>query len=241
MAEVVSRRDFLKKSAGVAAAYWSFTQEFEPDWYKEKGVLNVPAPEGFGRIVEEHVEGIFRKRYAEKIERNYFFHGHMIFNDKQGDMYGSLGDALENAKYVLYHTDEIGRRWREKERELPFHEKTPRSIVGHRNGNIEPAIGLTTWPAFDYVDLPISGQRMHEFELYIQTGTIGREILIKSLSEMRGENLTSEPQNVMIKEKPFLLDSEFWITPSFYGPYKTYRESFDVKLKVKPGSVTGSR
>lgn len=239
MAVTFSRREFLKRSCG-AAAYAAFPfkglwqhQETWPDLYREKEFTYKPVTEEFGRLVEEHVKTLFRKRYAGEIGNNKFNHGHMIFEDKGIEAHRPVDEVLRDARYVLYHTDETGRRWEEGEWELPFYEKTPRSVVGHKNGRIEPAIGLTIFKAFGYEDLA-DDPNIHGYQLYMRFGSIGRETIIKSLSELWGLKLTSDPQKVIVEDKPFSMDHRFYIEEAFAGPYKTWRGSFNVMLELKP-------
>jgi len=100
-----------------------------------------PAPQWFGALVERHTNAIMAAGYARCLSKDDLFHGHLLLSDP-GRPYTSLDDALEHTVLLLYHTDESTDRWEREEAQLPAAERTPRSILGLRDGTILPAIDV---------------------------------------------------------------------------------------------------
>jgi len=100
-------------------------------------------PDEFGRLVEKHAKLMQESGYLEKISEYDFDHGHIMLKAGCPEVFASLNEMFSYVSGILYHTREHQKHWqKEAGRGLPVSERTPRSIIGYRNGAIEPAINL---------------------------------------------------------------------------------------------------
>lgn len=116
----------------------------------EKGLLNDTAilyhvPDVLGYVLSQHVQAIMSSGYAESLDSNDFYHGHLMAADpyfcsreqvemtQDIDIEGWLKIYLEADPHFIYHTREhLGPR-------NPY-VGPPRSIIGTIDGNVHPMI-----------------------------------------------------------------------------------------------------
>ena len=93
----------------------------------------------FGKMISRHVAAMHRNKYFDKISWRDFFHGHLLFFNDGRKSFRSVEEMLDNVAAVLYHTQEWTGQWEAVGRAgVPIAERQPRSIIGYRQGKIEP-------------------------------------------------------------------------------------------------------
>lgn len=260
MIDNYTRRDFLKKSAILVLILGSCPM-LEPSLFghssgKKIGRLEKELAKGkyvkhpdkwFGKIVEKHVQDMFERGYAEEISNGDLFHGHLITENPPGfnrnkDYYKSTDDVFRQTHSILYHTAEYNKRWSVKEANLPFHKRTPRSILGFMDGTISPAFdvlfkllvsgkykrGIPLALSISHAINSICNLSESDSFKYPTYGTIFTEDLIRAYRKFQKLDLRDSSQPVSFNGMKYELDSQFYIEPKpkGKGPYSAGEQSF---------------
>ena len=125
-------------------------------------------PQALGSIVERHLQQASQSGYYQELSLNDFFHGHLILKGPQST-FDSPKSFFDNVSVVLYHTAEYNNRWENQASSgVPAQQRTPRSLLGFRDGRLQPAT--------DFIhDLPQS---------YENSGTLYGSDVVKALPDM---------------------------------------------------------
>jgi len=175
----------------------------------------IPAPDSFGKLVEEHVSQMYAQGYFRELSEKDFYHGHLVFRANSPKKFVSLKDVLANTVFVLYHTDEGGVAWSSQEALDPI-KRRQRSIVGFSYGQVRPAIELFS-------------ARYEDFDHYACCGTIHAGDFWRLMPEQFGQD---RPIRIVSRTKTRWLANQFMIYKTETGRYEVAGTRYDIYFEA---------
>lgn len=95
-------------------------------------------PDWFGQLVASHISKMYEAECFKSLAENDFDHGHFLLRRDTGRICRTSKELFRGVEAILYHTAENNGRWQREKREgKPAKLRTPRSIIGFRNGSID--------------------------------------------------------------------------------------------------------
>jgi hypothetical protein len=133
---------------GKDAVIKDFCRTEDPGLYNECSfnnrttMVNIYAPESFGKIILAHIDEAKKQAYYDELSRKDFFHGHLLLAGIPTN-HDSPQAYFSKVTSVLYHTAEYNGRWeKEQDQGIPAEERRQRSIIGFINGVLVKAMDI---------------------------------------------------------------------------------------------------
>jgi len=121
------------------------------------GTLRVPEP--VASVMVRHIRHIVDDGWGI-LQQGELYHGHILMKpgmDCAGPFFG-WDELMACSAMMLYHSDEMERRWGGTQSGMPLDLRTPRSIVGYwEDGEIAPAALLVPDPEHTAPDYRVYG------------------------------------------------------------------------------------
>lgn len=194
-------------------------QSAEPSLKDYDKELRIVLPMRLGRVVESHINSMFRAGLFFSFADEDFNHGHIVRRAGNKEEYGSLDEFLKDAAFIVYHTDENASRWVSlRQADLPPEKRIQRSIVGYLNGKIKPAIEL------------VGESQKNELPYYECCGTVAGDDLERARPELARYN---QLVVVVFQGKKCLLFSQFAIERNELGRFSSGGMRYEIFFTLK--------
>ncbi|MEO0812344.1 MAG: hypothetical protein AAFY60_05730, partial [Myxococcota bacterium] len=171
---------------------------------RETPTLKAYFPPQYARTVASHVQYMFDQGWADQLDRTGLFHGHLLLGRDLPESFDSPTAMLDHTELCLYHTAEFTGRWAEQA-DLPVESRTPRSILGRRDGTAFPAIEL----------LPPG----HSSVAYDQFGTISSGPLESEYPERFFDTQNLQEPRLTSNGHAWSVATQFYIRPDRNGRF----------------------
>ncbi len=191
------------------------------DEYAQRDTAQLKAffPPRYARIVAQHVDRMFEEGWADQLNPVGLFHGHLLLQRELPEGFDSLDALIDHTELFLYHTAENTGRWRAQS-DRPLAERTPRSIIGRRDGTAFPAIEMMP-DGFSSVG-------------YDGFGTLGFDDIEETDPQRFHQQERGNEPPLQSNDHTWDVSLQFYIRPDPNGRFTVEGQRYDIYVKGEP-------